>query len=144
MSRAFFLCMIKLAKRGGELVNLLFVMARQLLADSLAKVLEQNGVYRCFSEPIYSNAAIAASCFQAHVVIVEISENDYADRQKYTALFKDIRQSSPNSKLLVVCAENHAMTHDAIIDAKRKQLIDDFVFCDTSISGLITRIEALV
>ncbi|PIE77184.1 MAG: hypothetical protein CSA13_00770 [Clostridiales bacterium] len=126
------------------MITLLFVMTRQLLSDSLIDILARTGNYTCHSETIYSNAPIAARCYDASVVVIEIATSDTAILQEKFSTFKKIRRAAPNCKLLVICSEDESALQSAVIDAKRSRLIDDFVFINSGVDDLIARIEALL
>ena len=78
------------------------------------------------------------------VALVEIPESGtWKSAEKCLAICDAIRKQLPNCKQVILCNENDTDSYNAVIQAIQENRLDDFLFYDSSIHYLFSKLEAL-
>lgn len=96
---------------------------------------------RLFFESDYSKAVHIISTSHADAVLIEIAETGEYDASYCLALCAGLQTGS--CKLLLLCPEQDEPDVAAVVDAKQKGVIEDFVFYDASIDYLVSKLLAI-
>ncbi len=115
-------------------------MRRRPVAQGLIKKLEGKADIRLFYESDYSKANSLISANNADIALIEIAETGEYDVHYCLALCAALRTAS--CKLLLLCPEQDESSVAKAVDAKRKGLIEDFIFYDASIDYLASKLLA--
>ena len=92
---------------------------------------------------------VACNCislisYMPGVVVVEIPESGiFRFAEKCLAICDAIRKQVPGCKQVLICSESDADSCRAAIQAKQENRIDDFLFYDTSVNYLFSKLESL-
>ncbi len=120
-------------------------MGRKILSDALIAQTKHDVRFELFADRNYDSAANSAVSIQAEVVLVEVPETGSEDRAERCLMICDqVRQLVPGSKQVLLCSESDTLACRAAISAKQENRIDDFLFYDTSITYLFSKLEALM
>ena len=124
--------------------KILLVMHRKILSDALIAQTANNAYFELTAEKNYATAALTAEALLPGVAVVEIPESgSWKSSEKCLAICDAIRRQTPSCKQVILCSENDADSLRAVVQAKREQRIDDFLFYDSSINYLMSKLEAL-
>ena len=96
---------------------------------------------RLFFESDYSKVGHVISANHADAALIEIAETGAYDASYCLALCAGI--PAENCKLLLLCPEQNELDVAAVVDAKQKGIIEDFVFYDASIDYLVSKLLAM-
>ena len=119
------------------------VMKRASLAQGLMKKLRADFELQLFYEPDYASADLAVHRHRADAALLEITESDVCDADYCLGLCGWLREVTPWCRLLIMCPETDSEAVHKVIKARRKHLIDDFVFYDASMDYIVTVLRAL-
>ena len=116
------------------------IMKRQVLAQGLMHAARDNsGLIICY-ESDYAKADILIRETEAGTALIEIPENGRYDIDYCLGLCEWLRQETPGCKLILLCPTEKADAIEKAIDAKRIGVIDDFVFYDSGIKYLLSKL----
>ena len=115
------------------------IMLRQPVAQWLTKKLLASDV-RVLHYSDYSNAAGAVRADGADTALVEIAESGEYDASYCLALCSRLREAAPGCRLLTLCPEHDEAGVLAVVEARQKGLIEDFLFYDASIEYLTSKL----
>lgn len=122
--------------------TILLIMRRKPIAQSLANKLQSRDVHVAY-EPEYDHAQEAIRSHNAGVVLIEAAESGLHNTAYCLALCKQLRTTSPQCRLLLMCPEQDKKSVLQAVDAKRENRIDDFVFYDVTIDYLATKMMSM-
>jgi len=125
------------------MIQIVLVMRRMVFAQSLTRILAEKNEFHVRIARNYQEAEILIEGTRADAAMIEVSENDEGDMRSCLSLCSEIRSRAPNCRLLLMCSENMEEAVREVIRAKLAREIDDFVFYDTSLRYLISKIESL-
>lgn len=121
--------------------TIVLLMQRKPVAQSLIRNLEKVRGIRLFYERNYSKAGSIIAANNADVALIEVAETGKYGVEYCLSLCVGLRAS--NCKLLLLCPEQNELDVAVVVDAKRKGIIEDFVFYDTSIEYLESKLLAI-
>lgn len=120
-------------------------MRRKILSDALAKQAEGHARFELRTEQNYPMALLAAEAYVPDVAVVEVPESGaWKDAEKCLAVCDAIRKQVPGCKQVLLCSENDEATCGAAVQAKREARIDDFLYYETSVNYLFSKLESLI
>ena len=119
--------------------RVLLVMRRRVLAEAIMRQKERELSFT--AEYRAKDAPLAASATAADVALVELPEQNGA--AMCGEICVALRRERPAMRILLLCPETDADACRATIEAVRTRLADDFVFYDTSIRYLLSKLEML-
>ncbi len=121
--------------------TIVLVMLRTPVAQGIINKLNFNPNIRLLHESDYSNAHNTIRENNADIALIEIAETGEFNANYCLALCKGIRDL--NCKLLLLCPEQDETSVAIAVDAKQKELIEDFVFYDASTDYLSSKLMAI-
>lgn len=124
--------------------NVLLVMRRRVLAQSLIRSTSSSPAFGFRTEFDPSNAALTAIACSAEVAVVEAAESGDDAIEQSLEVCDRIHAGKPDCKLLLLCPGNNCGSRSAAVLAKRQNRIDDFIFDDTSLEYLISKLESML
>jgi hypothetical protein len=134
-------------KRVGDKMakKILLVMKRKMLSDALVEQAKRDSRFDMMAARDYSVAVLTAEFSPPDITIVEIPESGpWSSAEKCLGICDAIRRQFPASKQMILCNENDSASCNAAILAKQENRIDDFVFYDSSIHYLFSKLQALL
>ena len=127
----------------GTLKTVILIMHRASLSQGLmAKVRDIPGIQLHY-EPNYANADKSIRGYSAAGALLEVSEDNVHDIDSCLTLCAWLREVTPHCRLMLMCPEGQTEVIRRAIEAKRKGLIDDFVFYDVSLDYLVASLQSL-
>jgi len=123
--------------------NIALIMRREAVAQALMKSLLERNDIRLTFEPNYAFADIAVRSNDAETALIEIDESGEYDTSYCLELCVRLRKELPKCKLLIMCPEQDKDSIFKVITAKQERFIDDFVFCDSTITYLSSKLLSL-
>ena len=125
--------------------RVLLVMNRKMLSDALIEQSASDARFELMSAQNYSTAALTAELCLPEITVVEIPESGlWKPAEKCLAICDAIRRQFPGCKQVILCNENDTEACNAAIQAKQVNRIDDFLFYDSSVRYLFSKLEALI
>ena len=79
----------------------------------------------------------------AKATLIEVAETGPYDIGYCLALCKELREDTPECKLILMCSEQDEKTIKEVVEAKGKNEIDDFVFYDVTIDYLTSKLISI-
>jgi DNA-binding NarL/FixJ family response regulator len=121
----------------------MLMLCRRVIADLLISVIEKQGGVEAFGEYIYKNAVTTAISRKPDIALVEIPEQ-YGNPADDTFIVSEgIKEASPGCKIVMLCPEKDKASVNACTEAKKAGKIEDFLFYDSSVDYLVSKLEAL-
>lgn len=124
--------------------TIVLMMRRKPAAQGLIRKLRDSGEsLRLACEPDYARACEAIRAHAAGVALIEIAECGEYNAAYCLALCARLRRQAPGCKLLLMCPEQDTAAVSQAVQAKRDGRIDDFVFYDSTIEYLASKLLSL-
>lgn len=124
--------------------KILLITSRKILSDALIAQTKNDMRFELRAEQSYASALSTAISYMPGVVVVEIPESGiFRFAEKCLAICDAIRKQVPGCKQVLICSESDADSCRAAIQAKQENRIDDFLFYDTSVHYLFSKLESL-
>ena len=123
--------------------TVVLVMRRRSVAQGLMQMLKEKSDFHICYEQDYALADTAIRSHGARVALIEIAESDSYNSKHCLALCGWLRQETPDCKLILMCPEQDQDCIRDVIEAKRDNKIDEFVFYDTSVEYLATKLTTM-
>ncbi len=125
--------------------KVLLIMSREIVADSIIAQAKANASFEFLAEHDYSAAVRKAIEYRPKIVIVEVPESgSYRNAENCLRISDRIRKNLPHAKQLLLCSETDTASGRVAIQAKLENRIDDFLFYDTSVNYLFSKLESLI
>lgn len=116
------------------------IMKRKVLAQSLMRLTREEKGIQMYFQPDYADADVVIRGCGASCALVEVAESGEYDVAYCLALCAWLKKETPACKLLLLCPENDEECISEVVAAKRAGKIDDFIFYDTSLEYLISKL----
>lgn len=118
-------------------------MQRKAIVQVLMNRLGNNPYIRLIYESDYNNAKTSIDKHKAKAALVEVAETGPYNIRYCLALCKELRESKPDCKLILMCPEDDEGSVKQVVNAKGKKLIDDFVFYDVTMDYLTSKLLSI-
>ena len=118
------------------------VMKRKPLAEGISMALQKyraDGIKSC----IINDYELTHAYFESimpDAALIEISESGKYDAQYCIELCRTAAMDFPETKLILMCPDNDEKSIAAAIEAKKNDVISDFVFYDASMEYLVAKL----
>ena len=119
------------------------VMRRRPVAQGLMQRLNTESGLSLLFEPDYAHADVAIRSHGAGIALIEVAESGEYDTSHCLALCTWLRKETPGCKLLLMCPEQDKDSVSQAVEAKRDGRIDDFVFYDSTIDYLTSKLQSM-
>ena len=124
--------------------KVLLIMKRKILSDTLIGKVEKGSCFELSAEHNYALAVLTAEAYLPDITVLEIPESGpWKPAEKCLLICDMIRKQLPNCKQVVLCNETDGDSRRAAINAKQNRRIDDFLFYESSVNYLLSKLEAL-
>ena len=123
--------------------QVLLVMYRKMLSDALIQHVSGSAQFSFYAESNYRCALLSAEIVQPAIAVVEIPESGEWTAERCLALCDCIRRSLPDCRMVALCPEENESICLQVIAAKKAGRLDDFLYYDTSINYLLSKLESL-
>lgn len=121
----------------------LIVMQRKVLSDALVEYTKSEAQLDITVEHSYAMAALTAEALAPNVMMMEIPESGpWKSAEKCLAVCDVIKKQASNCKLIILCSEGDLNSCRTVIAAKRESRIDDFLYYETSIEYLFSKLAS--
>ena len=128
--------------------RILLVMEERLFAQSLKRNFEENGLFECFIENKYDNVNLSATMHKVDIVLIGIvlkyeSLKDRTDNISYKLdnILNSIKDS--NYKKMILCSGEDNKSRKLVVKLKKLGLIGDFIFYDSSLEYMKSKLRAI-
>jgi DNA-binding NarL/FixJ family response regulator len=125
------------------LKKILLIMDRKILAQALLAEMRDNSDFVFFTEYNYPKATVSADVFRPDAILMEVPESTEATFAECLDVCDEIRQILPTCKIILLSPEGDPKIRELTIEAVRYGRVDDFLYYDTSLQYLISKLEAL-
>lgn len=123
--------------------TIVLIMRRRPVVQALmAKMQTDQSVHLIF-EADYAHADVTIRSHGASIALIEVAEMGEYDVSHCLALCTWLRKETPQCKLLLMCPEQDKGGVAQAIAAKHDSQIDDFVFYDSTIDYLMSKLLSM-
>jgi len=122
-----------------------FITKNKVLAQSLASLIKSNRdiPFEPYLMLNLEQAAIDAEVFKIDIAVVELAEEATSETGVVISLCKELRKASPGCQILLLVPQDIKRSRDEAMKAINDNIIDDYVFLDTSLDYLLAKLLAL-
>ena len=131
-----------MSEKYGNIVIL--VLCRRVIANLLAEALEKHAHMVVYAEYDYKNVKSTAMVRHPNIALVEIPERSGTPALDALAVCNEILEASPGCKIMLLCPENDKGSVNVCVKAKQQAQIDDFLFYDSTVDYLVSKLEAMI
>jgi len=129
---------------GEPARTVVLVIWRKSIAQGLAHRLRGDQEIHLIFEPSHSLAHAAIRFRAADAALIEVAESgEHHGIADCLSLCARLREEAPQCKLLLMCPERNQGDVSRTVEAKRMGHIDDFVFYDSSIDYVASKLLAM-
>lgn len=123
--------------------KIVLVMDRKVLAEALLLEMKNNTGMKIYTEYDYHKATVSVDIFRPDAVLIELPETKEISAEECLKICDEIREVDAACKILLLAPEGDPKACELTIQAVRDGRIDDFLYYDTSMKYLISKLEAL-
>jgi len=121
----------------------MLLLCRRVIADLLIKSIGRKDSVRAFGVYDYKNAANTAASRKPDIALVEIPEKQGTPALDTLEICDGIKSASPECKIVLLCPEQDRESVAACVEAKKQGRVEDFLFYDSGVDYLVSKLEAL-
>jgi len=121
----------------------MLLLCRRVIADLLVKSVERSVNVQAFGIYDYKNAVNAAAARRPNLALIEIPEKYGTPAQDTLAICDGIKGATPECKIVLLCPETDKESVSACVEAKKQNKVEDFLFYDSGVDYLVSKLEAL-
>jgi len=123
--------------------TILLIMKRKSVAQGLMLKLRDVPELELAYEEDYMCAAASINVHGADVALIEVAESGEYGISYCLELCARLKEATPGCKVLLMCPEQDRNSVVAVVRAKLEGGIDDFVFYDTSVDYLASKLSSM-
>ncbi len=123
--------------------NVVLIMKRTPVAQGIMNNLKDSPDIRIIYQPKYKNTSITISNHNAKAALIEVTESGPYGIEYCLGLCKEVRKTTPECKLILMCPEQDEKSIKRVVDAKGGDEIDDFVFYDVTIDYVASKLISI-
>ena len=124
--------------------TVMLVLCRRVIADLLVKAVSNRAGLDAFGLYDYNNAGTTALARKPNLALVEIPERYGTPALDTLDVCDEIKKASPECKIVLLCPEQDKESVNVCIDVKKRGEIADFLFYDSSVEYLASKLESLL
>ena len=121
----------------------MLLLCRRVIADLLIKSIGRNDNVETYGVYDYRNAVSAAESRKPDVALVEIPEKHGSPARETLDICEGIKAVLPKCKIAILCPEQDKESVNACVEAKKHGKVEDFLFYDSGVDYLVSKLEAL-
>ena len=123
--------------------GIVLLMQRRPIAQGIMREMGEHPHPQVGYESDYAMAEIIIKSQSADTALIEVAESGKYDMHYCLDLCNKLRRQSPECKLVLLCPEQDKICVAQAVDAKRDRRIDDFVFYDSSIDYMTSKLLSM-
>ena len=124
--------------------TVMLVLCRKVMAGFFIEHVSKSGVMEAFGVYKFNEAKNMATVRQPKLAVVEIPERQGDAVLEALDVCEDVREASPECKIILICPEQDKKSVEACQQAKSHGMIEDYVFYDCSAEYLTSKLESLL
>ena len=126
-----------------EKAIVMLLLCRRVIADLLIESIEKNGDVEALGIYDYNNAVDFAAACNPDIALVEIPEKHGTPALDTLDICQNIKETNPDCKIVLLCPEQDNKSVTMCVEAKKQGKVEDFLFYDSGINYLVSKLEAL-
>ncbi len=87
-------------------------------------------------------ALLDAEVFQIDVALIDIIDSNTEKKEDPYLFCEKLHERMPNCHLLLLVSQDDKISRKMATEAKKKEIVEDFVFYDASLKYLLAKLEA--
>lgn len=87
-------------------------------------------------------ALLDAEVFEIDVALIDVMDGDIKEKEKAISFCEKVKKSLPDCRILLLISQDDLASRENATNAKKKQIIEDFVFYDSSLKYLFSKLAA--
>ena len=124
--------------------TVMLVLCRKIIAEILAEAIQKRTALETFELYEYSRVKDMTALKKPTLALVEVPERHGTPALDALAVCEEIKEASPNCKIILICPENDRESVKVSTQAVKDRKIEDFMFYDLSVDYLVAKISALL
>ena len=120
-----------------------FISKRRIVAQGLEAVLEARPELRMKLLPLIPpvNARVDVMVHRPDILLVDVTGT--LSREGLFSLCRRLKEDLPECKVVLLLSEDEEYYRNLMVQARTRNLADDFVFYDNSVDYLLAKLSAL-
>ena len=123
--------------------TVLLVLCRKVIAGLMIDTINRRPDMEAFGVYRFSEAGPAACTYSPHIALLEIPERVNQPALETLDACREIKEASPDCKIILLCPERDKESVSACVAAKKQGKIEDFLFYESSVDYLVSKLESL-
>lgn len=121
-----------------------FITTNKILGQSFSAAIESMNMvdfnFYLFLNP--NQALIDAEVFEIDIALIDTMDCNSKETEKPLLLCEKLNEKLPNCHILLLISQDDIVNRKMATKAKKKKIIDDFVFYDASLKYLISKLTS--
>lgn len=122
------------------------ITTNKILAQSLAAAIKVMSTFEFeFILLLDSRQALLdAEIFEIDVALIDVMDNDTKEKESPISFCEGLHNKLPNCHLLLLVSQDNSVSRNMATEAKRNNIVEDFVFYDASLKYLLAKLAAFL
>lgn len=90
----------------------------------------------------FSQALLDAEIFKIDIALIDMT-HDTEEKEITLSFCKELQKYLPSCRILLLVSQNDKLHRQIASDAKKKKIVEDFMFYDSSLKYLLAKLSAL-
>ncbi|NMA48716.1 MAG: hypothetical protein GX947_02925 [Tissierellia bacterium] len=120
------------------------ITTNRILAQSLAAAIKAmpDFNFEFFMLLDLNQALIDAEIFEIDIALIDVMERGAEEKDSLMSFCESLHQRLPQAHLLLLLSQDDPVRREMATEAKKKAIVDDFVFYDASLKYLFAKLSA--
>lgn len=125
--------------------NIGFITKNKVLAQSLAVRLRESPDlgYELFLLNKPGQVLLEAEMLKIDLSIIEVTAESHQGHVSTVSLCEGLRRATSGCRIVLLITKADIVSRDVAVDAKKRGIVDDFVFTDESLQYLLANLSSL-
>lgn len=137
-------------RKMKKMKKIAFITSNKILAQSLENAIKSAPImqFEFFSLLNYQQILLDIEILEIDVALIDMAlfgteDSSNPDKAALFSLIEKIHEKAPNCRLLLLVSQKDQGNRALASQAKKKQIVDDFVFYDASLKYLLAKLTSL-
>lgn len=124
--------------------KLAFITTNKILAQSLDAAIRAipDSNFEFFMLLDSNQALIDAEIFEIEIALIDLMDRSVEEKDTILSFCELLKQRLPHAHLLLLLSQDDLIRREIASQAKKKSIVDDFVFYDASLKYLFSKLSS--
>lgn len=121
------------------------ITTNKIFAQSLAAAIEdvEDASFQFFILLDEKQVLIDAEIFEIDIALIDLRDRSTDEKEMLLSFCKSLHERLPVCKIMLLVSQDNPVGREIAIQAKKKEIIEDFIFYDSSLKYLLAKLSAL-